>query len=313
MSEVLHLRCGSDIRDSLRMAKIAGDFCEWADPVCQGPVRALAEEAYLEERRSWLSAAWEISRDELDGKLVGTSTLAPKLAAYAEVCLWFEHDLYDQSILMQVLAALAETPALHDRLRMVSIDRHPELRRFIGLGQLRPEQLAALYPQRIPIAPEAFSQARRAWDAWREPSADRLRSEDWRSEALPFLAGAIDRHLEEFPGEDGLGLTQRLALRIIAELEAAQGFAYAAQVFGRLIESVDPAPWVGDLMFWAYLRELARGEGALITMIGEFPAEQLALTEAGRAVLAGARSWLATGGPGVHGPSRWRGGVEILG
>src|SRR5690606_35105684 len=34
----LHLRCGSDIRTTLRLAGFAGDFLEVSDPVCQGPV-----------------------------------------------------------------------------------------------------------------------------------------------------------------------------------------------------------------------------------------------------------------------------------
>jgi hypothetical protein len=310
----LHLRCGSDIRDGLRAAGVAGDFLEWADPVCQGPVRRLPEAAYLEERRAWLSAAWDIPRAELDAKLRPVSELPARLSGYDEVCLWFEHDLFDQSMLVQVLAGLAEAPSLRSRLSIVSIDHHPEVERFIGFGQLQPRQLAALHAERAELAPAAFEVATRAWDALREPSPERLRCEDWRSPALPFLAGAIARHLKELPAaDDGLGLTQRLSLQAIAEAQASQGFGFAAQVFGRLMSELEPQPWLGDLMYWAYLRELARGPRALITMIGEFPAEQLALTELGERVLARQENWLRVSGPGEFGPSRWRGGVEILG
>jgi hypothetical protein len=34
----LHIRCGSDIRETLRQAGFAGDFLEYSDPICQGPV-----------------------------------------------------------------------------------------------------------------------------------------------------------------------------------------------------------------------------------------------------------------------------------
>lgn len=308
----LHLRCGSDIRDSLQAAGIAGDFLEWSDPVCQGPVRALPEGEYLELRRSWLSRAWDIPRAELDAKLAPASSLPGRLADHAEICLWFEHDLYDQSMLVQVLATLAEHGELHPRMRLVSTDRHPEIERFIGFGQLRPEQLPACYEARTPIPVEAFELARRAWDALREPSPDRLRAMDWRSEALPYLAGAIARHLQEFPDpSDGLGLTQRLSLQAIAEANARMGVAFAAQIFSELIGARDPAPWYGDLMYWAYLRELAAEPGALITMLGDFPSEQLALTPAGEAVLAGEARWREGLAPPEFGPSRWRGGVEL--
>jgi hypothetical protein len=313
VSNTLHLRCGTDIRDSLRAAAIAGDFLEWADPVCQGPVLALPEPDYLERRRAWLSAAWDIPRAELDIKLAAMSSLPMSLEPYAEVCLWFEHDLYDQSILIQVLSALAKTPELWPRLRIVSIDRHPQIRRFIGLGQLQPEQLGPLHQQRVAIVPEAFDLATRAWDALRDPTPDRLRREDWRSDALPFLAGAIARHLDEFPGaEDGLGLTQRLTLRAIADAQASDGHGFAAQIFGRLVSELEPMPWLGDTMWWMYLHELAAGPAPLIEMLGEFPSEQLTLTSLGAAVLRGEQHWLDISGPTAFSPSRWRGGVEIL-
>jgi hypothetical protein len=296
----------------LRAARIPGDFLEWADPVCQGPVRELDEAAYVEERRAWLSAAWDIPRAELDRKLQPISALLAEIERHDEVTLWFEHDLFDQSMLMQVLAGLADAPHLHDRLRLVSIDRHPDVRRFIGLGQLRPEQLSALWHVRQLVAPEAYSLARTAWAAYRAPSPDGLRNGDWRSEALPFLAGAIDRHLREFPDpRDGLGVTQRLTVQTISELCATRGVAYAIEVFQMLISAVDSQPWYGDSMWWAYLRELAGEPGGLITMVGEFPAEQLQLTMIGDEVLRGQRSWLRLATPDVFGPSRWRGGVEV--
>ncbi len=313
MAETLHLRCGSDIRDSLSLAGIAGDFLEWSDPVCMGPVRALAEADYLAERSAWIRGAWDLSAREVEGKLLPVSALRERLAGYAEICLWFEHDLYDQSILVQLLAALADWPELHPRLRIVTIDRHPELRRFIGLGQLRPEQLAPLYAVRESVQAEAYALARRAWDAWRSPDPTALREGAWASQALPFLAAAFARHLEEFPAaKDGLGLTQRLSLQAIAEANASAGVAFAAQIFGRLMAELEPLPWLGDTMYWSYLHELAAGPHALITMLGEFPSEQLALTPHGEAVLAGNECWRGLAELDALGPSRWRGGVDVL-
>ena len=78
---------------------------------------------------------------------------------------------------------------------------------------------------------------------------------------------------------------------------------------GALVVVDDPSP---DTALVGYLRELAAGPEPLITMLGEFPSEQLALTERGQAVLAGSDRWLRASPP-KFGPSRWRGGVEILG
>ena len=34
----LHIRCGSDIRQTLTKAGFVGDFLEYSDPICEGPV-----------------------------------------------------------------------------------------------------------------------------------------------------------------------------------------------------------------------------------------------------------------------------------
>lgn len=36
--DTLHIRCGSDIREALALGGIPGDYLEFSDPVCQGPL-----------------------------------------------------------------------------------------------------------------------------------------------------------------------------------------------------------------------------------------------------------------------------------
>ena len=53
----LHIRCGSDIRDTLRESGLAGDFLEYSDPVCQGPVPDVPDLA------EWRSNLYRAPRD----------------------------------------------------------------------------------------------------------------------------------------------------------------------------------------------------------------------------------------------------------
>ena len=84
------------------------------------------------------------------------------VAAYAErdaaleaadhVVLWFEHDLHDQLQLVQILDRLA-AGRRGRRLEAVIVDRVPGRETFHGLGELEPEELADLWPDRRPIDP----------------------------------------------------------------------------------------------------------------------------------------------------------------
>ena len=49
----LHLRCGSDIETTLKQAGFGGDFLEYSDPLCQGPVRD--DPSWLDRRADFLA------------------------------------------------------------------------------------------------------------------------------------------------------------------------------------------------------------------------------------------------------------------
>ena len=52
----LHIRCGFDIRDKLAKAGFAGDFLEYSDPVCEGPVPDAAD--LTDIRARYLAASY---------------------------------------------------------------------------------------------------------------------------------------------------------------------------------------------------------------------------------------------------------------
>jgi Domain of unknown function (DUF1835) len=71
---------------------------------------------------------------------------------YERVVLWFEHDPHDQLVLARLLSVLAEH-TLPAALELICIDHHPDVRRFVGLGQLQPAALAGPWPARAPVTP----------------------------------------------------------------------------------------------------------------------------------------------------------------
>ena len=80
--------------------------------------------------------------------------------------LWFEHDLYDQLQILQILDWLSQRSLGSTQISLICIDHHPSVERFLGLGQLLPHQLADLFPGRSMVTPEQTALARRAWSAF---------------------------------------------------------------------------------------------------------------------------------------------------
>src|SRR5262249_14115458 len=195
--------------------------------------------------------------------------------------------------------------SLRDRgataLSLVCIGAFPGVARFFGLGQLTGAQLAKLFPARRPVTPAQVAVARDAWAAFRAPDPTRLAAllrED--TTALPFLAAAIRRHLEEFPSVgDGLSRTEREALSAVRRI----GPTSAPDLF-RAVQDAEERPFMGDTSFFAVLRRMSRGEAPLVSLDGA----RVTLTETGRRALEG-RADAAT----LSGVDRWLGGVRLDG
>jgi len=228
---------------------------------------------------------------------------------YSELVLWFEHDLFDQLNLIQLLSHLGSR-ARSKPASLICIDRYPGHPHFKGLGELAPEDLAALFPARRPVTPEQIALAQRAWSAYRSPDPRAL--EDVLGadlSALPFLGPALARHLEEFPSEhDGLSRSERRLLE-----QAIDGPAALDAALPRMHDG-ETAYYIADSWFFDRATDLAGASPPLmhLTITSDtnhgLPAGTMALTPAGRDVLQGEADRVT-----LCGIDRWLGGVHVHG
>ncbi len=310
--KTLHIRCGSDLAQGLRQGGFTGDYLEYANPFCQGPVTGEpGEPGEMRRRVRFLAESY--------GEALGLSALqfekmlrqeenglASSYRDYERVVLWFEHDSFDQLILIRCLAFFAtHRPAA---LELVSANRFPGTSRFLGLGQLPPEALRLLWTKRSPVSEEQLALGRKAWDALKSPDPTELASiANDESAVLPDLPTALRRHLQELPSvRNGLGLTQELVLSALAEREQTIGDLFQGLLAGR-----EPLPWLGDVMFLSILEAMRMAQEPPFeispeTASGPWPCRLLTITSAGFRTLSGDRDWL-TRMP----PERWVGGVCI--
>ncbi|MBC3303909.1 DUF1835 domain-containing protein [Pseudomonas sp. SWRI18] len=299
-----HWRCGNDIAHSLQVAGFKGQFQMLSDPLCMGPVRDLPDDEFRAMRSAFISQAFAIDAAQVTRRVADEYDQLATLGTAEHSVLWCEADAYDQLFLIRALAGLAQAPR---RLELIEVDRIPGVERFIGIGQLAPDVLAWLWPQRRLIGDDAVQLARQAWSAYCAPSPEALaKLANGTHAALPLLASALLRQLQELPGiRDGLSLTERLALTCIAEA----GPVPFGRVFAELMSQREPLPFLGDMMFHALLRPLIDGEQPLLTETEthqDWPRRPLALTPLGHDVLNAQAYW-----PDHASHERWVGGTCI--
>ncbi len=312
MPRILHVHNGDTTRDKLARSGVPGDHAVYADALHDGPL--LPIDAPAERRRAvraavFAEAGWASERDILD-MLARWDRELERWAEYDEVVLWFEHDLFDQLLLVRHLAWFAARPLGATALSLICIGEYPGMPRFKGLGELSPEQLAPLLGTRQRIPERQLDLGRRTWHALtaEHPAAVQALVDDEDLTSLPYLRASLRRFLEELPDLDGgLGRIERAVLEHVRD-----GITDPVKLF-RAVHDADDVFFIGDVSLWHRIRVMAAGTHPLLACDpppanGPAPFGQLALTAAGRDVLDGRADRIR-----LAGIDRWWGGVHLHG
>ena len=306
----LHVANGSSVTKTLAEAGVPGLLSIWADPLYDGPVPGgLTDEALLDVRRRFHEGPPGSPSDDPLNDLRLWRQVIEHHDAYDELVLWFEHDLFDQLNLIQLLSWIHHRVPASKVVSLVCIGSFPGRPDFKGLGELTTAELAPLLDMRQPVTEPQYALAERAWDAFREatPSAlDDFRRTD--TSALPYLAPALVRFLQEYPWTtDGLSRTERRLLQL-----ADGGSIQLGKAFPRMHDD-ERAYYVTDTSLAEVAESLSRTSPPLLTQRADAESAHewfrtvVTITPAGRAVLRGDQDRVSLCGV----TDRWLGGVQL--
>lgn len=317
---MLHITNGDSVGGTLRQTDLPGDILTWKDILHEGPTPAgLSLEQMSKIRAQFLADSVSAAYDDVLVTFMHRDTLLAQFAAHKEVVLWFEHDLYDQLQLIQLLDWFSHQHLGTTVISLICINSFPGIANFVGLGQLNPIQLRSLYETRRPLTGIEFQLGSKAWKAYCSPDPKELEVFlQQNTTALPFLKAALLRHLEQFPAlQNGLSRTERQILEVVAA-----GAHKPLEIF-RAAQEKEESPFMGDTPFWFHLFSLCAGEKPLLTRPdggtfslptddphdAAFRDQQLVLTREGKKALAGQTDWIKIN----RGIDRWLGGVHLQG
>src|SRR3954452_19976813 len=136
----------------MELAGLAGDLLPWRDVLHEGPVPDLPSDELRRVRADYLATVAAAGPTEIEGDMLAREErLAAAIDACEPVVLWFEHDLYDQLQLIQILAGLPDFPT---RVELICIGAFPGRPGFKGRAELEPDDPASLWPLRAAVTPE---------------------------------------------------------------------------------------------------------------------------------------------------------------
>jgi hypothetical protein len=290
-ANTLHITNGDSVLYSWKKGGLLGTHLPWRDALHEGPViGGMRLEEFSRIRGDYLAARGYGNAIKIHRDFEKRDAIVRRAAEFDEVVLWFEHDLYDQLQMLQILAALQDSGLGAGSVQLIQSDHY--------LGTLSGDELLALYPKRRFITTAIAEGAARAWSAVTSADPEQLsRAASEQYVGLPFLRDALKRLCEEYPGVDsGLSRTQKHLLEA-----CAQGARRKEDLFRRS-QAQEEAAFLGDASCYAVIDDLASEPAPLLSALDQ----GYELTVLGRRVLAGDADWLE------RAPlDRWIGGVHL--
>ena len=301
---MLHVTNGDCARVLMERSGLPGTFIAWPDVLHDGPTPLVSGDEWNQLRSRYLASDEfgepGASFDDVLWKYRERDAALESYAEHDEVVFWFEHDLFDQLLLIRHLWWLRDKTGL--RFSLVCGQAY--------LGLLKPEAFPPLFEARKPITANQVRIGTRAWEAFCAPDPTSLlpfaAAEPAEDAELPYLPAAIRRHLEEFPSViNGLARSERQILQVLSE-----GTRTPEETFVEASRLEDDI-FMGDMSFWTIVRRLADGRRPLVAADlalrpGRLPSGTLNLTADGAAVLAGRADHVA-----LNGLDRWLGGTRL--
>lgn len=308
---------GDSAAANIRNGGVRGRVLEWRDMLHDGPVPAARSlELVSDVRADYIAGALGFDLDGIRADFAQRDGVLFAHIAYSEVLLWFEHDLYDQLQLIQLLAFFADEPERLG-LRLMQADTY--------LGALGPADMGRFEGTAVAVSSLQLEAGRAAWDAFTAPTPEPVAALSGAAlPELPFLGAALRRLLAEFPAPgSGLSLTEERILRALVD---------GPQTIGRLFGTVtqaEEAQFMGDLSFFQRVDALATAPEPLVAGVPfsvaevrpftpadppggaertyrAYAAGEIRLTPAGEAALRGAFDHAAR-----NGIDRWIGGTHL--
>ena len=291
MFKILNIVNGDVTVEIIKRANINGDFLPWRDFLHEGPVpQTVSIEQLSKIRAKFIHEQGFGSLKKIEKEFQERDEVLKKYHHYQKIILWFEHDLYDQLQLLQVLSWFQSNNCDNSKLSLICTNNY--------LGECSSTQIKKLLNYEEQISKEHLLLAQKAWLAFTEPTPMawfKLLYEDLH--LFPFLRDAVIRMLEEYPNtRNGLSRSEYQAL-----LAISKGITHPNKIFQNC-QNNEKQKFMGNVIFWKILDNFI--ENRLIS--SQENGQVLHITLLGQQILKGEINYLH-----IKPIRRWIGGTKL--
>ncbi len=245
---------GDSAVTAIKKTKLSAEFLPWRDVLYECPVPESVTPEELSKIRSEFLVELGCGAREIFKSFQSRDKSLNEFGSHDEIILWFEHDLYDQLQLIQILDWFFDKNLSLNKLFMICWDEY--------VSESSPDVLSFHFNQRKEVTKDTLNPL--------------LLQEyvGFEKEELPYINNALIRFLEEYPNiRNGLSRCEEQILKIVDS-----GTVFLKDLFPEFQKPEDPK-YLGDYSFFQYIKSLVYCDKPLLNFEGNKSFEFLPIFE----------------------------------
>jgi len=209
-----HILNGDCLAEQLRETTINQNYIICRECFIEGEVNNLNLADFWKIRAEFIAKTYKISIDEYFNTSLKEFEKINDLPENAEVCLWFENDLFCQSNMWFVISMLAHKPTINLYRVFPIIEKETNF--WKGFGVSNTEMLEKAYQSKIRFTSKDISLGENLWRAYQKADFNRLKVlSKTKSNCFQYLPEVCQAHIDRFSSGDASGRPERVIKEII--------------------------------------------------------------------------------------------------
>lgn len=209
-----HILNGDCLAEQLKQTTLQGELIICREALVEGPVQSGSIESFWSDRAAYIQKTYHDSVENYFNRVVTEFSKIQSLPRDAEVCLWFEHDLFCQVNMWFVMTLLPTDWEIKVyRVAPVITDINDTWK---GFGISDAAMLEQAYTDRIQLSVEDIKLGQDLWNAYFASDFDKMKTLSFAaSPAFKFLPEVCKAHIDRYAGENQLNRPQRVLRELI--------------------------------------------------------------------------------------------------
>lgn len=209
-----HILNGDCLANQLASTSINGNYIICRECLIEGDLTAGDTTGFWEMRAKFISKTYRTSPEEYYNNTVKEFEKLKEIGDHAEVCLWFEHDLFCQANMWFMISLLAGKPSI--QLYRVYPAIKNEADTWKGFGIADEQMLEESYASRVLFTPRDRELGSNLWAAYKNKDFKKLKElSKQESACFQYLEEVCQAHMDRFSDDHSLGRPQQAVKEIM--------------------------------------------------------------------------------------------------